>query len=171
MAYISNAALRGKQNRTAGASFEQIIDAACQYYKENGIAEIDKTPEAMKPLGHQNVKGQFLACYVKKAQPDFKGTLKGGRSIVFEAKFTSSDKMQQSVVTEKQAEALERHQRLGAKCFVVISFSFKNFYRVPWEVWRDMKSIYGRKYIKPEDIPQYEVRFLFGLLDFLHKED
>ena len=48
MAHINNAALRGKQNRAAGASFEQIIDTACQYYKKNGIAEIDKTPEVMK---------------------------------------------------------------------------------------------------------------------------
>lgn len=170
MAHISNAALRGKQNRIAGASFEQIIDAACQYYKENGIAEIDKTPEVMKPLGHQNKKGQFLACYVKKAQPDFKGTLKGGRSIVFEAKFTSTDKMQQSVVMEKQAEALERHRKLGAQCFIVISFSFQKFYRIPWEVWRDMKQIYGRKYIKPKDIPQYEVKFFQGILNFLPDE-
>lgn len=171
MAQIGNAALRGKQNRAAGASFEQIIDTACQYYKKNGIAEIDKTPEVMKPLGRQNGKGQFLACYVKKAQPDFKGTLEGGRSIVFEAKFTSTDKIQQSAVMEKQAEALERHQRLGAQCFIIVSFSFQKFYRVPWEVWRDMKMIYGRKYIKPEDVPQFEVKFLRGLLDFLHKEE
>jgi len=171
MSHISNAALRGKQNRTAGALLEEIINTACQYYKENSIAEIDKTPEVMKPLGHQNGKGQFLACYVKKAQPDFKGTLKGGRSVVFEAKFTSSDKMQQSVVMEKQEEALERHQKLGAQCFILISFKFRKFYRVPWEVWQDMKRIYGRKYIKPEDIPQYEIKFLNGLLDFLHIEE
>ena len=104
MARINNAALRGKQNRAAGALFEQMIDAACRYYRQAGIAEIEKTPEAMKPLGHQNGKGQFLACYVKKAQPDFKGTLKGGCSIVFEAKITSADKIQQSVVLEQPAD-------------------------------------------------------------------
>lgn len=164
---VNNAALRGRQNRAAGELFEQMIDAACQYYRQAGIAEIDKTPEAMKPLGHQNGKGQFLACYVKKAQPDFKGTLRGGGSIVFEAKNTSADKMQQSVVLEQQQEALERHRRLGAKCFIIVSFDFRKFFRVPWEVWQDMKAKYGRKYIRPEDIPEYEIKMLRGVLDFL----
>jgi recombination protein U len=170
MARTSSAVLRGKQNRAVGAMFEQMIDAACRYYRQAGIAEIDKTPEAMKPLGHQNGKGQFLACYTKKAQPDFKGTLKGGCSIVFEAKITSAEKMQQSVVLKQQAEALERHRKLGAQCFILISFSFQKFYRVPWVVWRDMKEKYGRKYIKPEDIPQYEVKLFRGMIDFLPEE-
>lgn len=167
MAVVNNAAIRGKRNRASGALFEQMIDAACRHYRQACIAEIDKSPEPMKPLGHQNGKGQFLACYVKKAQPDFKGTLKGGGSIVFEAKITSADKIQQSVVLEQQAEALERHRKLGAKCFILVSFDFQKFYRIPWEVWRDMKEIYGRKYIKPEDVPEYEVKLYRGMLDFL----
>ena len=44
--------------------------------------------------------------------------------------------------------------------------SLKKFYRIPWEVFRDMKDHYGRKYIKPEDIEEYEVKF-FGYLRFL----
>ncbi len=170
MARISNAAVRGKQNREAGALFEQMIDAACLYYRQASIAEIEKTPEAMKPLGPQNGRGQFLACYVKKAQPDFKGTLKGGGSVVFEAKITSSDRIQQSVVLEQQAEALERHSKLGAECFILVSFGFRRFYRIPWKMWRDMKAIYGRKYIKPGDVPQYEVKLHRGRLDFLNIE-
>ena len=170
MARINNAALRGKQNRAAGALFEQMIDAACRYYRQAGIAEIEKTPEAMKPLGHQNGKGQFLACYVKKAQPDFKGTLKGGCSIVFEAKITSADKIQQSVVLDQQADALERHRKLGARCFILVSFDFQTFFCIPWEVWQDMKQIYGRKYLRPADIPEYEVKLYRGMLDFLPEE-
>lgn len=164
------ASIRGRQNKAAGAQFEQLIEAACKVYRQAGVAEIEKTPEAMKQLGHQNSSGQFLACYVKKAQPDFKGTLKSGQSVVFEAKFTSSGKIQQSVLLEQQAAALERHRRLGAKCFVLTSFDFKRFYKIPWEVWRDMKDRYGRKYIKPDDIPEYEVKIYCGMLDFLQEE-
>lgn len=165
-----NAAIRGKQNKAAGALFEQMIDAACRNYRQAGVAEIDKSPEPMKPLGHQNGKGQFLACYTKKSQPDFKGTLYGGLSVVFEAKFTSADRIQQSVVLEWQAEALERHRKLGAECFILISFDFQKFYRVPWTVWRDMKELYGRKYLRPEDIPQHEIKLSRGMLDFLQNE-
>ncbi len=169
MASVNNAAIRGKRNRELGQLFEQMIDAACRYYRQACIAEIDKSPEPTKQLGHLNSKGQFLACYAKKAQPDFKGTLKGGNSIVFEAKTTSADKIQQSVVLEQQAEALERHRELGAKCYILVSFDFWRFYRIPWEIWRDMKQIYGRKYIKPDDIPEYEVRIYRGILDFLQE--
>lgn len=171
MSGVANAAIRGRQNRAAGALFEQMIEAACREYRQAGIAEIEKTPEAMKPLGHQNGRGQFTACYVKKAQPDFKGTLWGGGSIVFEAKFTTTGKIQQSVLLEQQAEALERHRRLGAYCFILVSFDFQSFYRIPWGVWRDMKEIYGRKYLSPADIPEYEVKLKHGYIDFLPKEE
>lgn len=170
MSGTSNAAIRGRQNKAAGALFEQMIEAACREYRQAGIAEIEKTPEAMKPLGHQNGRGQFMACYVKKAQPDFKGTLRGGGSIVFEAKFTSTRKIQQSVLLEQQAEALERHRILGAQCFVLVSFDFQSFFKIPWEVWRDMKEIYGRKYLLLEDIPEYRVKLTRGMIDFLPEE-
>lgn len=171
MARVSNAAIRGKQNKAAGALFEQMIEAACRYARQAGVAEIEKTPEAMKPLGHQNGRGQFMACYVKKAQPDFKGTVKGGGSIVFEAKFTTTGKIQQSVLLEQQAEALERHRKLGAQCFVLVSFDFQSFFKIPWEVWRDMKERYGRKYLTPADMPEYEVRLSRGMLDFLPEKE
>jgi len=162
-----NAAVRGKQNRAAGQIFEEIIEAACRYYRQAGVAEIEKTPEAMKPLGRSNGKGQFLACYTKKAQPDFKGTLAGGCSVVFDAKTTSTGRIQQSVVTDEQAGDLERHSRLGAVCFIFVSFDFQHYYRIPWEVWREMKSRYGRKYLKPEDIHEYEIFYRNARLDFL----
>jgi hypothetical protein len=43
--------VRGKQNRAAGQIFEENIEAACREYRQAGVAEIEKTPEAMKPLG------------------------------------------------------------------------------------------------------------------------
>lgn len=164
------AAIRGRQNKASGALFEQMIEAACWEYRQAGVAEIDKTPEPMKQLGHQNNRGQFIACYAKKAQPDFKGTLKGGTSIVLEAKITSSDKIQQSVILEQQAEALERHRSLGAKCYVIVSFGFQKYFCIPWEIWVKMKEQYGRKYLRPADIPEYEVKMKRGKLDFLPKD-
>lgn len=74
------AQIRGKQARVAGGYFENIISASCDYYLSRGLAKIEKTPEPMKPLGAKNRKGQFLACYTKQAQPDYGGTLKGGRA-------------------------------------------------------------------------------------------
>ena len=82
MAARAKRAMQGAQNKAAGRYFEQIIGAACSYYRDNGIADIDKTPEPTKQLTGKNSKGQFTACYEKRAQPDFKGTLLGGKIVV-----------------------------------------------------------------------------------------
>lgn len=161
------AVMAGRRSRAAGEHWENMIEAACQHYRLKEIAEITKTPEPMKPLSRPNSKGQFTACYTKQAQPDYKGTLKGGRAVVFEAKHTDSDRMQQSVISPEQEKQLDRHAALGAECFVMVSFGFQQFFKVPWEVFRDMKARYGRKYITPEDVQEYRVRYIGGVLQFL----
>lgn len=162
-------ALRGAQNRAAGKYFEEAIDAACRYYRLRGLADIDKTPEPMRPTQSLG-KGRYIAFYEKKAQPDFKGTLAGGRSIVFEAKFTATNKMKQEAVLPQQVEALDRHARLGAVCFILVAFGLNDCYRVPWEAWKDMKDRYGRKYVTPDDLQEYKVRRRQGILQFLAME-
>lgn len=161
------AALTGRRSRAAGEYWENMIEAACRNYRLDGLAEITKTPEPMKPLSRPNARGQFTACYTKQAQPDYKGTLKGGRAVVFEAKHTDADRMQRSVISEEQEKQLNRHQKLGAECFVLVSFGLQQFFRIPWEVFRDMKDHYGRKYIKPEDLEEYTIKYVGGYLRFL----
>lgn len=161
------AVLIGRRNKTVGDCWENMIEAACQNYRLNGLAEITKTPEPMRPISRPNAKGQFMACFTKQAQPDYKGTLKGGRAVVFEAKHTDAERMQRSVISEEQEKQLNRHQKLGAECFVLVSFGLQQFFRIPWEVFRDMKDHYGRKYIKPEDLEEYAIRYVGGYLRFL----
>ena len=144
-----------------------VQTCALPIYRLKGAAEITKTPEPMKPIGPKNAKGQFLACYTKQAQPDYKGTLAGGRAVVFEAKHTDSNRLQRSVVSEEQEKQLDRHMALGADCFVMVSFGFRQFFKIPWQVFRDMKDHYGRKYITPEDVQEYKVRYIGGTLHFL----
>lgn len=159
--------MRGMQNRIAGESFENIIEASLEWYKVRGIAMIEKTPEPMKPLRAPNARGQFLACYTKQAQPDYKGTLLGGRSVVFEAKHTDTDRIESSRVTKEQADRLEIHDHLGAAAFVLVSFGLTDFFGIPWEVWRRMKEIYGRKYIKPEELEKFRVPYTAGVIKML----
>lgn len=148
---------QGAASKAQGKLFEDRLDAAFARYRESGFAIIEKTPEPMRPtesLGN----GRFVAYFEKKAQPDYKGTIKGGRTVMFEAKFTSSVKMEQNRVTPGQAEYLDQHQALGARCYIVAGFSTGNVYRLPWNVWRDMKALFGRKYISESDpITEYLV--------------
>ncbi|MDD3029784.1 MAG: Holliday junction resolvase RecU [Alphaproteobacteria bacterium] len=158
--------IAGRTNKTNGKAFEEIIERSCARYAEAGIAEIEKTPEPMRPIQSLG-SGRFIACFEKKAQPDFKGSLSGGITVAFEAKFTDSDRIKQTVVTDDQAKALDRLHNMGARCFVLVSFAFYEFYRIPWAVWRDMKCLYGRKYVTPGDIEEYAVKFNGFEINFL----
>lgn len=150
--------LQGAISRAQGEHFEQLIEAGCTYYRENGIADIEKTPEPMKPIRDLG-GGKFVAVYTKAAQADFKGTLAGGRAINFEAKHTDTGRMEQSRVTEEQTKKLNNTARMGGVCFVLCSFGGQFFCRIPWAVWRDMKAHFGHKYITPEEAAPYRVRY------------
>ena len=125
---------RGQRSREAGEMFEEIIASSLDWHEARGILKADKTPEPMKPLQKPNKKGQFLACYTKKAQVDFCGTMQGGRAVRFEAKQTDTDRFERSRLTDKQMDDLREHEKLGALCFVLLCFGVQNFYRVPWNV-------------------------------------
>ena len=71
---------------------------------------------------------------------------------MFEAKFTRTDRIEQSRVSPGQADYLDLHQALGARCYVLAGFSSGAVYRLPWNVWRNMKKVFGRKYITEDDI-------------------
>jgi recombination protein U len=156
----------GAKARNNGQQFESLIERACLRYMALKIAYIEKTPEPMKPLSKANQYGQFAACYVKHAQPDYKGTLKGGRAVVFEAKHTDGQRIEQNRVTPEQAAALNRHESMGALCFVLVSFSFENFYAVPWKVWRDMAGQFGKVSANEKDLLPYLAP---GIMTFLDK--
>lgn len=146
----------GAVSKAKGKQFEQRLDASFAYYAQRGYAIIEKTPEPMRPTKALS-NGKFIAYFEKKAQPDYKGTLKGGRTVMFEAKFTAADRMEQSRVLQGQADYMERQQSLGARCFVVSGFSSGEVYSIPWEVWSHMKEHFGRKYVTEADLEPYRV--------------
>lgn len=161
------ASIQGKQNRAQGLAFEEIVNATCEYYRSLGVAYIEKTPEPMKPIGVINRKlGHFKAVFTKAAQPDYKGTLLGGRSIAFEAKHTDTDRIQQKAVTEEQWRALDLHEAMGAWCFVLVSLDWK-YYRVPWSKWKTMKEDYGHKYMNAAELSPYKLADWPAQLRFL----
>ena len=128
----------GKRNRASGQMFENWILASCAYYHDLGIAYIEKTPEPMRPLRPYGSRqtGQYVACFTKRAQPDFKGVLMDGSCVIFEAK----------------------HTDLKAHCFVLVSMGLDDFYRVPWDVWKTMKARYGRKFMTAEELEEFRVK-------------
>ena len=160
---------QNKVNNAQGHFFEEYIKAACVLYAERERADVDKTPEPFRVL-EKSRDGIFRGRFTAHAQPDFQGTLDGGRSIVFEAKYTTTDKMKRNVLTDKQQDALERHARRGAVAAVCAGIIDKFFF-VPWAVWRDMKRHFGRLYVTAADLEQWRIRFNGSVLflDYVHE--
>lgn len=166
------AALRyqNKVNNAQGHFFESAIKAACALYSDRERADVDKTPEPFRVL-EKSRDGKFKGRFTARAQPDFQGTLDGGRSIVFEAKYTTKDRLKWDVLTQEQRDTLERHARRGALAAVCGGIG-NDFFFVPWAVWRDMKEHFGRKYVTAADLEQWRVRFNGAVLflDYVHHE-
>ena len=87
-------ALIGSRSRASGEYFEGMISAACQFYEEKGISVIEKTPEPMRVLKpYDRKRGQFICCFAKQAQPDFKGILMDATMVLFDAKHTDKERI------------------------------------------------------------------------------
>lgn len=165
----ANRQLQGKINRALGQSFEEQIEIICEFYKINDMAIIEKTPEPMKILKHIE-EGRFEAVFSKSAQPDFKGVIKGGRTVVFDAKFTTSNFISYQVLSDHQREVLIKYDEMGAMAFVLVGFSDGNVYKVDIKTWKNMKNIFGHKHIKQEELENMNFRakkLKNGIVDFL----
>lgn len=158
-------------NNAQGRYFEKFIEGGCIYYREKGIAVIEKVPEPFKVMEKDHRTSIARVRFTKKAQPDFIGTLKGGRTIVFEAKRTSTDRIKQDVLTETQEQALESQYKLGA--FVGVCAGIMDLsYFIPWAVWSDMKHLFGHKYMTAKEAEPYRVKFngIILFLNYIHIE-
>lgn len=157
-------------NNAQGHFFEGYIKAACGTYHDNERAEVDKIPEPFR-VTKKHPDGTFTGRFTAHAQPDFQGTLHGGRAICFEAKYTTTEKMKRDVLTDTQIKALGYHASRGAVAGVCIGIQ-DSFFFIPWEAWRDMAQIYGRKYVTAADVEEYRVRFNGSVLflDYVHRK-
>lgn len=159
-------------SNSQGQQFEKAINAACITYREMGMADINKMPEPYRVMSLDNTRHTFIGRHTAKAQPDFIGTLKGGQTIVFEAKLTISDKIKRGVLTDTQIKSLQHHFNLGAVVGVRCSIC-DNYFFVPWKNWQCMKQLYGRKYLTVEDIEEFRIKFNGSVLflDYVNKKD
>lgn len=162
---LALASRRGRINRAEGAEFEKLIEISCEYYKEKGLAYIEKTPEPFR-VTRKLDKGQFIGHFTKQAQPDFKGTLKGGKAIVFDAKCTMTDSIQITKLSDEQHYSLKRHDTLGALAGVLLCFSFKTFVWLPIFTFENAKHYNGHQYWTAYEALKYglEIRFTGSML-------
>ena len=178
-------AIKNRKSRANGRNFEEEIERGCSFYSENGAALITKVPENRKVVGRTGGRTSMMLCVnAQKAQPDFVGTMSGGKSIVFEAKHTDKGRIEYNRVTDYQREMLQKHYQFGAECFVLVgftseieaggekfvsSFDFNGeteaVFMIPWNVWENMQKLVGHKFFTLNDgrsggvLAPYRVRY------------
>ena len=157
---------RGYVNHANGQTFEAMIQDTLDIYRAHCLANIHKYPEPLKVIRNKG-KGVFECVFTKRSQPDFIGVMRGGRCVVFEAKHTDADRIQQDAVKDHQATALDQYSALGAACYVLVSLRMRDFFFLPWTVWKGMKLQYGHKYATAMDMCEYRVTSAGGTIDFL----
>jgi recombination protein U len=162
------ASAKNRGNREAGKAFEQLLERSFDALETMGYLSVEKTPEPIKILSARDKYGHFTACFVKKSQSDFGGTLAGGRSFRAEAKCTTSDRIAESVVRPDQVDYLRHHDRLGAVSMVIVgfipAFGAPNVYAVPFCEWDSIFSRLGHKYALESDLGAFAVKSEGGVL-------
>ena len=148
--------LAGKKAKAVGSYFEDMISYSCRLYEDNGIAKIEKQNEPIHYIRSLN-RGQFIANFAKKSGVDYKGVLKGGKTICFECKHTDNNSIPKARVESHQLQYMNDMANFGALCFVVVSFRLERFYVIPLKVWTNMQTIYGRVSLKEELIQEFKV--------------
>lgn len=152
-----------KSSRRNGRVFEDMIERACKFYEEAGLARITKVPEARRVVGRTAGRGSLMICAnAAKADPDFMGSVApDGKCMVFDAKHTDKGKILLNALTDNQRDIMAAHEKCGARCFIAVSFGFEKYFMIPYDMWRDMKAVFGRQYILPDDekIQAYSIPF------------
>lgn len=174
----AKASIQGRRNKAEGASFEADVIRSCESYEKYRLAFIEKTPEPMKVIGKLS-NSVFKAIYEKQAQPDFKGTLCGGRAICFDAKCTCTDKIQITALTDEELRCLTIHRELGAWAGVLMCFiqgKTKTYAMIPLSIFMSAKALNGHKHWTVDDVAKWKVKgiptinghyidFLAGIID------
>lgn len=78
--------LRNKKSAARGRAFESLLMRGCNYYRQKEVAIINKVNEPY--IVTRKNGNKFMGRFTGRAEPDFKGVLRGGRAIAFEAKST-----------------------------------------------------------------------------------
>lgn len=151
----------GRSNNASGHHFEEYIMGGCRQYEAMGKGKFQKTPEPFRVL-RKYKDGTATVRFTANAEPDFIGC-QDGLLMAFEAKKTQTNKISQNVVTPHQWKALDKYAELGGITGVCAGIKDETFW-LDWSIWKNMKQIYGRKYVTADDIQPFKVQFNGSIL-------
>ena len=155
-----------------GSDLEELIDLTLEYYRNQGLARIDKIATPVKVI---DIDGQGIitkAFFEKKSTVDFMGIIQGV-GVAFDAKETNLKSLPLSNIHEHQLEFMEDISKQSGLAFIIVHFKFcDEFYLLPFETIMSHVKVSrdgGRKSIAYTELdPSFKIeRTNSNILNFL----
>lgn len=126
--------MKNRSYANRGQPFEEFLRFANDRYAHKKLARIEKLPTEFIPL--RNAAGKVCGVKVeRKSKVDFIGRYKH-YPIAIEAKTTNEDSIRFDRIEPHQAEYMDGFtEEPGTIGLVVVSFSLKRFFVIPWAFW------------------------------------
>lgn len=131
-----------KANR--GKPFEDFLKFAHSSYQRSGIACVHKVPTEFIPL--RDGTGRIVNCKVEeKSCVDYLGRYRNV-PVAVEAKHEEGKRIAFSRVEPHQAEYMDDYTKdPEAAGIVIVSFSLRRFFAVPWIFWKAARDAWEQK--------------------------
>ena len=118
-----------------GSVLEDCINFTNEYYRQHGIAVIQKIPTPITPVEmNKETSTITLAYFDKQSTVDYIGAVQG-IPICFDAKEAAQRRLPLQNIHEHQIKFMEHFSRQGGISFLLVNFTTEEeFYLLPLEV-------------------------------------
>lgn len=150
--------MKDRRYSNRGQGLEHLVKFANEQYERLGIAFIRKQNTEFIPI--RNNIGKVCTVKVEhKATFDFLGRV-SSTPIAIECKNTNTNCIRWDAVQENQYEDMNKFtKQQGTIGIVLVSFSLKKFYAIPWSFW---KQAYELRVLNPKSSPQGTIKTKVG---------
>lgn len=155
-----------------GSDLEDLIHLTIEYYRNQGLARIDKIATPIKVIDIDGQGTITKAFFEKKSTVDFMGIIQGV-GVAFDAKETNLKSLPLSNIHEHQLEFMDDISKQSGLAFLIVHFKFcDEFYLLPYETLKqyvDASKKGARKSIAYSELdPAFKIeRTRSNILNFL----
>ncbi len=150
--------LRGAKAQQAGEGWEAWLARQHQVARQRGIARIRKVSPWVKILKKLGM-GRFMVAFTGDNGCDYLGPLRGGRTLVAEAKASDDPRLGRSAFDQHQLDDLDAAAALGALALALVQLRVDGRLRrfaAPWPLnWRERGNGAG---VGLEELGPWEIR-------------
>ncbi len=141
-----------------GSVLEEFINRTNEYYRQRGLALIQKIPTPITPINIDKASRHItLAYFEKKSTVDYIGAVQG-KAVCFDAKECKTDSFPLANVHEHQIEFMKDFEKQDGIAFFLIYFAGREkFYYLSLGKFLEFKEradTGGLKHFKFEELPK-----------------